>query len=310
MSKRYWRKLALLAKIESAYGTDPTPTGADNAIQAIDVQYTPMEGGEENRDLLLPYLGHQGVILTGLHGRLEFSVEVAGSGDAGTEPPYGALLRACGFSETVTAETDVVYEPVSAGQESVAIYYNRDGERHVLVGTRGNVTVEFVPQRIPRLRFTFLGLHGTVADQALPEVTLSGFQTPLVVSKANTTFSLHGYSTGPTENVSLNLGNQVEPRLLIGSDAVEITDRLASGSVVMEATQLATKNWNAIARAHTAAALQLVHGTAAGNIFQIDAPAVQIGRYTEGQTQGIVNNTLPLMLKPDEGNDEFVITVK
>jgi hypothetical protein len=309
MSKRYWRKLALLAKIEGTYGTDSTPAGATDAVQAIDVQFTPMEGGEENRDLLLPYLGHQGVILTGLHGRLEFSVEVAGAGGAGDVPKYGSLLRACGFSETISAGVDVAYEPVSAGQESVSIYYNRDGVRHVLLGTRGNVTMEFTPQRIPRFRFTMMGLHGTVADQALPSVTLSGFQQPVVVSKANTTFALHGYS-GPTENVSIDVGNQVETRLLIGSDAVEITDRLSTGSAVIEAALLATQNWDQIAKAHTAAALQLVHGTVAGNIVQVDAPKAQIGRYSEGQTQGIMNNTLPLMLKPDSGNDELVITVK
>lgn len=310
MAKRYWRKLGLLFKIESIYATDPTPTGSDNAILATDVTYTPMEGSEENRDLLLPYLGNQGVILTGLHGRLEFSVELAGSGTPGTAPNWGALLQACGMDETVTEDTDVAYAPVSGGYEAGTFYYMRDGEKHVLLGCRGNVSLQLVPSRIPRLRFTFIGLHGTVpTDAALPTVDLTGWQTPLPVSKANTTFSLHGYA-GPTESVSIDLGNQVEARMLIGSEGAEIVDRRASGSVVMEATQLATKNWNAIARAHTRAAMAAQHGIAAGNIVQIAAPAVQIGRYTEGQTQGIINNTLPLMICPVTGNDELVITVK
>lgn len=309
MAQRFWRKLALLAKMEVTYGTDSVPTGAANAILATDVTYTPLEGGEESRELLLPYLGHQGIILTGLHGRLEFSVEIAGAGAAGDVPGYGPLLRACGLAETIDAGVDVQYAPVSTGFEAVSIYYNRDGVRHILVGARGNVSMDFTPQRIPRFRFTMLGLHGTVADTALPTVDHDDFQTPVTVSKANTTFSLHGYA-GPTESVAIDLGNQVEPRLLIGAESIPIVDRKATGNAVIEAALLAGINWDGIARAHTTGALALAHGTDAGNIVQVAAPAVQIGRYSEGQTQLITNNTLPLMLQPVTGDDEILITVK
>ena len=306
---RFWRKLALLNKIEVTPGTDAEPAGAADAIQAIDVQFTPMEGGEESRDLLLPYFGHQGVALTGLHGRLEFSVEIAGAGAAGAVPKYGSLLRACGLSETVTVATDVVYEPVSAGQEASSIYYNRDGVRHALVYCRGNVTMEFVPQRYPRFRFTMVGLHGTVADTVLPAVTLSGFQKPIISSKANTVFSLHGYD-GPTERVFIDLGNQVEPDLLINHEAVTISDRLSTGTVVMRGGLLADINWDQIAKAETKGPLALAHGSVAGNIVEVGGPKVQIGRYGEGESRGILNNSLPVMLTPDAGNDELVITVK
>ncbi len=311
MAKRYYRKLAMLHKVEAVYGTDAAPTGMANAIQATDVTFTPMEGGEEQRDLLQAHFGHSGIILTGLHARLEFSVELAGAGTAGDVPAWGGLLRTCGFAETVTEDTDVVYSPVSGDFESGTIWYNRDGVKHAIVGQRGTVSLQMTPARIPRLRFNVLGLHGTVpADTALPTVDYTGFQTPLVVSKANTTFALHGYS-GPTESVSIDLGNQVEPRMLIGEEAVVVTDRRASGSAVMEAALLATINWDQIARAHTKGALALVHGKTEGNIIEIDAPHVQIGRYTEGNTQGIMNNTLPLMLTPSSaGNDELTITVK
>lgn len=307
---RYVRKLALLAKIEGTYGTDPVPAGDTNAIQAHDVQLTPIAGGEEMRDLLLPYMGHQGVLLTGNYGMVEFGVEIAGAGAAGDAPAYGPLLRACGLSETLTASTDAVYEPVSTAFEAVTLYYSLDGVRHILLGCRGNVTMEFAPSRIPRFRFRMLGLLGTVSDTALPSVDLSDFVTPVVVSKANTTFALHSYSAGPTESVSIDLGNQVEPRLLINHESIQIVDRRATAQVVMEAVLLATKNWQSIALGHTTGALALVHGTVAGNIVQINAPAAQVGRYGQGQSQGILNNSLPLMLKPDAGNDELVITVK
>lgn len=310
MADRYWRKLALLLKLEGTYGVDSTPTGEDNAVMASDVTFTPLEGAEENRDLLLPYLGNQGVILTGLHARLEFSVELAGAGAAGTAPEWGSILRACGMAQTITEDTDVTYTPVSSAFESATVWYNRDGVKHALVGWRGNASLQLNPGRIPKLRFTGLGLHGVAAaDTVLPTVDHGGWKTPVVVSKANTTFSLHGYS-GPTESVSIDLGNQVEPRMLIGEEAIILGDRRASGSAVIAARVLATKNWDQIARTHTRGAMAIQHGTVAGNIVQIAAPAVQIGRWTEGQTQNIVNNTLPLMLCPSTGNDELVITVK
>lgn len=306
---RYVKKLAALAKIEATYGTDATPTGAANAMQVLDVTFTPLEGQEESRDLILPYMGHQGVILTGIHQMIEFGVEIAGAGAAGDVPGYGALLRACGLAETVTVDTDVVYAPVSDGFEAVTLYYLLDGVRHIMLGSRGNVTMDFTSKKIPRFRFRMTGLLGTVSDQALPATTFAGFATPVPVSKANTSFSLHGYA-GATESVSFDLGNQVEPRLVINHESIQITDRRATGSAVMEATTLATKNWQTIALGHTDGVLALAHGTAAGNIVEVDSAKAQIGRYSESASQGILHNTLPLMLKPDAGDDDLIITVK
>lgn len=306
---RYVRKLAVLAKKETTYGTDVTPAGATDAMLMTDVQLTPMAGTEESRDLLLPYMGNQGIILTGEHVILEGSVEIAGSGTAGTAPAYGPLLRACGLSEVVEAATDVTYQPVSAGFESVTIYYNLDGVRHVLLGARGTVSFRLAPQRIPRFRFRLLGLAGTITDQALPTVDVTKFVTPLVVNKANSTLSLHG-ATPPAEGLSFDLGNQVEPRLIIGHEAVEIVDRKSSGSVTVEAALLATKDWFGIAKARTRGALAFAHGKTAGNIVELSAPKVEIGRPTQGATQEIANYTLPLILVPNAGNDELSIVVK
>lgn len=309
MAPRFVRKLALLAKIETTYATDAVPTGAANAILATDVTLTPMAGTEESRELLLPYLGNQGVVLTGDHVILEFSVEIAGAGAAGDVPGYGPLLRACGLSEVVDEDVSVTYAPVSSAFEAVSIYYNLDGVQHVLLGARGNVSFEMTPQRIPRYRFRVLGLAGTITDQALPTVTLTAFRTPVVVNKANTTASLHGLAA-PIEKLSFDLGHQVEPRLLIGYEGIEITDRKAVGSVTVQAGTLASKDWFAIAKARTRGVFAVTHGLAAGNIVQFNGPLVEVGRPVQGATQGIANYTLALMMVPDEGNDELSIVIK
>lgn len=309
MAKRYFRKMAVLAKLETVYATDPTPTGSADAMQLTDVSFEPLAGEDVSRDLITPYFGHQGVILVGTHGRLEGSVEIAGAGAAGDAPAYGPLLRACGLAETIDAGVDVVYEPVSDAHESAAIYFNLDGVRHILLGARGTVSLSFVPRQIPRFRFTLTGLLGTISDTALPTVDLTAFVTPVPVNKANTAMSLHGW-TSIAESLAVDLGNSVEPRFLIGEESVEVVNRQSTGTAVVEARSLATKNWFDIAQARTRAALSLTHGTAAGNIVEIAAPAVEIGRPTMGQTQGIANYSLPLMLCPDDGDDELSITVR
>lgn len=307
---RYIRKLAILAKVTSAgYGSDSAPAGATDAIQMTNVAYRPLEGQQVSRELLLPYLGHQGVFLTGSYAVLEGDVELAGAGGAGDVPGYGVLLRACGMFETITADTDVVYNPVSASFEDAAIYYNLDGVKHVLLGARGTFSISLTPQQIPHIRFTLTGLVGTITDTALPAVTLTAFQKPVPVNPANTTMSLHGW-TAIAESLELQLGNTVEPRFLIGEDSIKISDRQSTGTAVVQAASLATKNWFAFAQAHTLGALAVQHGTAAGNIVAIEAPKVQIGRPTQGQSQGIANYSLPLMITPDAGNDELIITVK
>ncbi|WP_085025593.1 phage tail tube protein [Ensifer aridi] len=307
---RFYRNLAILAKNEATYGVDAVPTGAANAMLMVNARLEPLVGQDLSRDLLLPYMGQQGIILDGNYARLTGEIEIAGAGAAGTAPAYGPMLRACAMQEVIDAGVDVQYKPVSKLQEAATIYFNADGVRHVLLGSRGSFTLNLTPLQIPRFTFTMTGLLGTITDTALPAVTLNAWQTPVAVNKANTTFSLHGLA-GACEGVTMDIGNQIEPRFLIGSESIEHVDRQMTGSAIMEAVSLATKNWFQIALASTKGVLAAAHGTVAGNIVEFDAPAVQIGRPTLGETQRILNNTLPLFYTPTAaGNDEFTITVK
>lgn len=307
-TKRYWRKLALLAKTETDYGVSAAPTGAADAMQVSEVTLTPLGGEEVQRDIMVPYFGHQGVQLVGNYAEIKCSVELAGSGAAGTAPAYGPLLRACSMSETILATTSVTYAPVSSNPESVTLFANLDGVNHVILGARGTFTLSVAPKQIPKIEFTLRGLIGAIADTALPAFSLTKFQRPVVVSKDATTMSLHGYAA-IAESISIDAANTVELRNLIGEDAVVITDRQSTGSAVIEAKALATKDWFTIAKARTRGALSVTHGTEAGNIMQIAAAAVEIGRPTYGQTQGVTNMTLPLLLCPTIGNDDFTIVV-
>lgn len=309
MSKRRFRKLSVLAKIETGYGTDSTPTGAANGVQMKNVTFTPLEAEEVSRDLMLPYLGNQGVDLAGIYAKIEGEIELAGSGTAGTVPAWGVVARICGLAETVSAGASVVYSPVSDGFESGSIYWNHDGVKHVLLGVRGNITAEFAAKKHPVFKVSLMGLLGTITDAAIPATVLTAFKKPLIVSKAATTLSIHGVAS-PAESFSFDMGQKVEPRFLIGDESIELTERSATGTAVVEAAPLATVDWFSKAKARTRDVLQLVHGTVAGNIVQIDGAAVEIGKPTQGQSQGILTYSLPLAFCPVSGNDELTITVK
>lgn len=309
MGVRKHNKLAMLHKLETAYGEDAAPTAAE-ALLAANVTITPIEGQEVSRDLLLPYMGNQGIVLAGIYARVEFDLEVAGSGKAGEPPKIGSILRVAGLSETITAGQDVTYEIVEDAVESGSLYFISDKVQHVLLGGQANIAPSFAPSSIPRFRVTYLGLLGTITDvAAMPSVTNAGWTTPETVSKANTTMSLHGWPS-VAESLSVDLGNTLTPRFLIGDEKIMISDRKTTGTAVVEARSLAEVDWFSRALKRTRGELKLTHGKTAGNIVEISAPAVEVGKPSQGQTDGIVNYSLPLSLCPIEGMDELKIVFK
>lgn len=307
VNSRYERILAVLVKRETTEGTDAVPTGGANAMQMTNVNLTPMAGDEVSRELIKPYLGHQGVILVGDYIQIEGDIELAGSGVAGTAPAYSAFLRSCGMSEVVTPGVSVEYEPVSGPYDSASMYWIQDGVRHIALGARGSFVISLIPKQIPRIRFSMMGLLGTITDQANPSVDHSAFADPLPVNKANTSLVMHDY-TSVAESLSLDIGQKVTPRFLIGEEGMSLGDRQGVGTAVLKADTIANIDWFGISGAHTTDELQAVHGVTAGNIVTLDAPAVQIGRPTMGASDGITNYSLPLMLIPVTGNDELKIT--
>lgn len=312
MAEKYWRKKALLAKIEAVYGTDAAPTGAANAMLGLNVNLRPFEGRDVSREIDRPYLGARGSIPVNAHVGLDFEIEMAGSGAAGTAPAYGPLLRACGLAETVTAGVDAAYQPVSESFESATLHLNIDGILHKAAGARGSVGMVVRPSELPRWRFQTLGLWAGPADAALPAVDYSAFETPVDVSDLNTPVATLNGVDLVLQSFEAALNNQVEGRFLVNSRKILLSDRSVSGTLVVEATALAALNPFTLAQApKTRVPLAITHGTVAGNIVEISMPTVELGRPSYGNTQGITNWTIPFTAIPsDAGDDEISITVK
>jgi len=382
------RKRVILAKIESSYGVDPTPTGAANAIMVRNLNVTPQDADFVDRNLVRPYLGRSEQLPAAIRAMIDFEVEIAGAGTAGTAPGYGPLLRACAFSEnalasaltgtaqaggtntitlaaagssavddfylgmpiritggtgsgqssmivdyngttkvatvltnwttqptatsTYSIDANVAYAPISSNFESVTIYLNVDGVLHKMTGARGTVSVSLKAKDIPVYKFTFTGLYNTVTDTAAPTPAYTAFQTPLTVTNVNTTpFALHGYAAVLSE-LSVDMANQVVHRTLVGgSEAVLITDRAVQGNVTIEATTVAAKDWWTAAKNATVGALDITHGTAAGNKVRMGSARVQLTKPTYSDMDGVAMVGMGANFIPSsQGNDEFLVSVQ
>jgi hypothetical protein len=303
------RRRTILAKIESSYGVDATPTGSANAILVRNLNVTPLNAEIASRDLVRPYMGNSEQLIASKHVQLDFEVEMAGSGTAGTAPAYAPLLKACGFAETDGA-SDVVYTPKSTGFDSVSIYFNIDGVLHKITGARGNLEITVNARAIPFMKFTFTGIYNAPSDAAVPSVDYSAFQTPLAANTSNTTdFEFYSFP-GVLESLSLNIGNAINYRSLIGSESVIMTDRQVTGTAVFEAPTITTKDFFAAALASTLGNLSITHGTVAGNKFKIDSTRIDIANPTYTDNNGIHMLSVPFVAVPSSaGNDEISLTV-
>lgn len=305
------RKRTILAKTEVTYGVDPTPTGTANAILVRNLNITPLNAELVSRDLVRPYLGASEQLLASSYVTVEFEVEMAGSGTAGTAPAYGPLLLACGMAATTSAGVSVTYAPVSSAFGSATIYYNVDGVLHKVTGARGNVEMNIEVGQIPVFRFTFTGLYNAPTDTAAPAVTYTAFQTPQAANSDNTSaFSLYSYS-GALQSLNVNLNNAVTYRTLIGAEDVLMTDRQVSGTAVFEAPTVAQKDYWSLALGSTLGSLDITHGTVAGNRVQISSTRAKINNPTYQDSNGIHMLQAPFNLVPSTaGNDEISIVVK
>ncbi len=305
------RKRTILAKTEVTYGTDPTPTGAANAVLVRNMSITPLNAELVSRDLVRPYLGGSEQLIAAAYVSIEFEVEMAGSGTAGTAPAYGSLLRACGMAETIQAAVSVTYAPVSAAFSSVTIYYNIDGVLHKLTGCRGNVEIDLKARQIPVYKFSFTGLYNAPTDTVAPAVTYTAWQTPLAANSDNSSgFSLFSYS-GALESLNLNFNNGIQYRSLIGAEDVLLTDRQVGGQIVFEAPTITAKDFFTPALSATLGALDITHGTVAGNRVQITSTRVNVNNPSYQDMNGIQMLQVPVRLVPSTaGNDEVSIVVK
>ena len=310
----YARKALVLAKIETTVGTDSVPVVGTDAMLCRNVTLRPLVTQTADRALLRGYYGASEQLVVGEYTELELEIEATGAGTSAVTPPaYRPLMRACGLAGVVNGTTSYDFTPISAAFEAVTIYTYMDGVLHKMTGARGTVQLVITAGEIPVYRFRFLGFYNVPTDVTPGAAAFAGFQTPVGARDSGVpTLTVHGVvkTSAPIRSFTLDLGNNLVYRTLIGSTQALITDRNAAGSIEMEAVSVATKDWWSVVRNATTAAISVSVGSTAFNIVEVAAPKVQLTEPQYGEQDGIVMLTMGMRFLPTSGNDECTLRTK
>jgi len=304
-------RVALLAKLETTYGTDAVPVGATDAVLLQQAEITPMDVERIERPIIRPFFGARPYALAGKRVGISCSVDLAGAGAAGTVPAFGPLLRGCGMAQVVNAGVSVAYSPVSAGFESLSMYWNADGTQHKALGARGTWSLELAANSFPRLALEYTGFFVAPTAVALPAVTLTAWQNPRPVGFVDTPVAtIDGFAV-TMERFSYSHANAVTWRDLVGKREVAITGRTPTCQVSIEAPALAAKNFFTLADTQAPVVVAVQQGTSSGGIVEFSLPQAQILNPRYRDSDGTLMLELDLVPLPTTaGNNECLLTIR
>lgn len=261
----------LLAKVETIYDTDSVPVVGTDSILAIDPKIKEIIATVDRPSPIASLSGIASVAGS-KYAEVTFSVELKGSGVAGTAPRIGALLRACGFGQTILSGVSVTYLPISASFESVSIYLFIDGRRHVVTGARGDFKIKCEAGKMAMMDFTFKGRYADPTNVALSTPTLES-SVPQVCKSC--VFAYNSKTTLVVKTAELDMKTKVDMRdSLSDANAIagfEITDRNPMLTIDPEATIETSYAFRTDAYVNQRAISWQV-GASAGNICTFSIP--------------------------------------
>jgi hypothetical protein len=306
------RKKFLIAKIESTYGTDPSPVGGSDAVQVTNLEVTPIESDNVQAATYQGFLGNptRGTLVANKRVSVTFDVELAGSGTAGTAPAFGPLLKACGLSETLVTSTSATYAPVSSSFSSATIYCFYDGTRHKITGARGTVSFNLTAGQFAVASFQFIGIYNAPDGTALSgSFTVANQAAAIEVNDTNmTTATFHGVTSARIESFDLALNNELLYKETASSQEVLITNRAPGGTAVIEAPAVGTTDYFAKAVATATGSTSLVLGATPGNIVTLNAAQTDITGCSYADTNGVIALSMPFLALPTTaGNNETTL---
>ncbi len=302
-----FRDRLLLVGVESTYGAGPATTlDASNYIRITEPSIA-FENENITDESVRFGEGAYEDIPFGEHVTFTTRVHLFGSGTAGTAPPFGPLLRASRFTETVDAGVSVAYTLASDFGSSLAMEFRIGNNLHAINGARGGVSL-ILEKGIPMLEFTFKGLWAepTHTADSLPSVNNAPWLGFVPTGPGRTSaVTLHGQAVRPY-SLSLNPGNEAVYDQSLVDETIIYSDRDGSGKIQIEAPTLDVINFFARHSNRQHGILAVTHGAVAGNICTINCPRVQVLKpsYTNLDNNN-VGYDIDLKLLPDAGNDEI-----
>lgn len=299
----------IAAKIEQTEGTAETLTATEAGILVFKPKADP-DIAQYKRNPARTTLSQMASVSGKRSAKISFSVELKGSGAAGTPPAIlGVLLKGCGFSETIVASTSVTYKPASASISSLTIACYEDGVVKKIWGARGTVKLTAKAGDVVMLDFEFTGADFSITDGALLAPT---YDSVVPQPFLNAAFSISGYSA-IIGSFNADIANTVSLRESVntgsGNLSGVITNREPKGSIDPEMVTVATHDFFGIWRSGALGALSTVVGASAGNIATITAPKCRYSKVSDSDKSGIAGLGLDFDLTMDAGDDELSIAL-
>jgi len=221
-----------------------------------------------------------------------------------------------GASSAYTIAANVSYRPISTtsgvADTSATITYNIDGVQHKLLGCRGTFTLNMALGEFGTLNFTITGIYASPTDTAQSTYTVAyaNQSVPLVYRADNVRATRFFGVAGCFQSITLDAGNTVIYRELIGcTKEVMIPDGQTSGTVMMEATSIATFDpFTAALSDGTSGALSsVIYGSAGGRVSLV-VPRCDLGQPSYSTMDGYEMLNLPYTAIPSaSGNDDFYL---
>ena len=310
------RKTIILLKAETTAGIDAAPTGAANAVQVMDWE-DDIEQMFAPLPLIRSFFGSDDALPYARRGKIKFRLPFASAGAAGTAAPWGPALLGCAAAETISAGNRVDYTPATDNLKTVTIWFHKDGLVMKFVGSMGNHRWSYVVGEAPFLEFEFRGLVAE-APSAVgnPAGTFTSWKRPLAVGPINTAKLVLGgtYATGAIsggtswdlKSFTGDSGNDVRDVLLATAQAVDIYNRAAKATIVIDLTAAGEATYLTQMDVGTTISVGLAHGTAAGSKLLSFAPQALIKSVKTQKDGEMFVHALEVDLQPTAaGNDEW-----
>jgi len=94
MADRYTRRTGVLCKVEAVYGVAETVFTAADGLLFVEPPQFLIEADNVARNLVTPWMGNSEELPATRRAKLNFKVELAGAGVAGTRPPGASSCAA------------------------------------------------------------------------------------------------------------------------------------------------------------------------------------------------------------------------
>ena len=300
------KKSVLLAKLETTYGTDPTP-GSTDVVEAIDA--TIKESFEAvPREVRLKTLSNMASLAGAKFAEVTFKLEVKGSGSIALPPRMGPILQACGLAVTIQSGVSVTYAPTSSSFSSVTLYLYKDGRRHIVTGARGTAKLTGESGKQGILEISMKGLYTAPTATALPTVSYESTVPPIC---KNTTFSYNSKTTLIVSKFEFDEANEVVQRPSLSATyaiaGFEITGRKPVFSMDAESQVETSYTFDADALT-TQRAVAYAIGATAGNICTVNVAKYNITEIERSDKDGIMIDSLKgecAVSAAATGDDEF-----